>query len=347
MADIKIQNLYYMLSYAYQSLREQGADKVSTVSFENIHDLFAAILIQGVGKQIKRGLHRDYIPREEELAGVRGQILVGESIKRQTQIRSRLMCAFDEYTPDSLHNRILRCTMLLLLRHGEVSSSNRKALRRLIAYFSEVTNVEPSAVRFDVLQYHRNNGDYRMLMSVCQLVHKGLLLTTDKGEHRLAQWIQDEAMHRLYERFVLTYFQRHHDGLAPRAAYVEWDLRDGNSSAFLPSMRTDITLTGNGKTLIIDTKYYSRTMALHYDRHLYHSGNIYQIYTYVKNKDTASDGSVSGVLLYAKTDEEITPDDDFVMGDNRISLRTLDLNCPWQDITAQLDAIAAQVAQGV
>lgn len=344
MADIKIQNLYYMLSYAYQSLREAGIDRVSVEDFENIHDLFAAILVQGVGKQIKRGLHRDYVSREEDLAGVRGQILVGECIKRQTQIRSRLMCAFDEYTSDSEHNRILKCAMLLLLRHGEVSSDNRKALRRLIAYFSEVTDVKPGAIRFDVLQYHRNNGDYRMLMGVCQLVLKGLLFTTDKGEHRLAQWIQDEAMHRLYERFVLTYFQRHHGGLNPRAAYVEWDLSDDSSSAFLPSMRTDITLTRNDKTLIIDTKYYSRTMALHYERHLYHSGNIYQIYTYVKNKDAASDGSVSGMLLYAKTDEEITPNEDFVMGGSRISLRTLDLNCPWQDITTQLDAIAAQVA---
>lgn len=342
MADIKVQNLYYMLSYAYQTLRDTGFDNVAQENFENIHDLFAAILIHGVGKQLKRGLHRDYVPRTEELAGMRGQILVGESIKRQSQIRSKLVCAFDEFTPDSMHNRTLKATMLLLLRHGDVKKENKKSLRKLLAYFGEVQEIQPHSIRFDSLRYHRNNADYRVLIGVCRFIIKGLLQTTHAGEHRLANWVQDEAMHRLYERFILAYYQQHNCELSPKASYIEWDLSEDANSAFLPTMQTDIMLSGNGKTLIIDAKYYSRTMAVYYDKHRYHSDNIYQIFTYVKNKDVLCDGSVSGVLLYAKTDEEITPDDDFVIGGNMISLRTLDLNCAWENITFQLDRLAAQ-----
>ena len=44
------------------------------------------------------------------------------------------------------------------------------------------------------------------------------------------------------------------------------------------------------------------------------SGNLYQIFTYVKNMDCSGNGNVSGVLLYAKTDEDITPDNDYMMG---------------------------------
>ena len=58
-----------MLSYAYQTLRETGYDNVATEDFDNIHDLFAAIIIRGIGNQIKRGLYRDYIPREDVLPG--------------------------------------------------------------------------------------------------------------------------------------------------------------------------------------------------------------------------------------------------------------------------------------
>lgn len=45
---ILIKNIYYMLTYAFQSLRQSNYDSVATEDFENIHDMFAAILGKGV-----------------------------------------------------------------------------------------------------------------------------------------------------------------------------------------------------------------------------------------------------------------------------------------------------------
>ena len=53
---IRIQNIYYMLSYAFQVLNEQGYKQVATEEFDNVAELCAAILIKGVSLQIKRGL---------------------------------------------------------------------------------------------------------------------------------------------------------------------------------------------------------------------------------------------------------------------------------------------------
>ena len=64
---IPIQNIYYMLSYAFQVLNEQGYKSVATEHFENVADLCAAILIKGLSKQLKRGLMKDYIPKREPL----------------------------------------------------------------------------------------------------------------------------------------------------------------------------------------------------------------------------------------------------------------------------------------
>ncbi|NLB48908.1 MAG: 5-methylcytosine-specific restriction endonuclease system specificity protein McrC, partial [Erysipelotrichia bacterium] len=74
-----------------------------------------------------------------------------------------------------------------------------------------------------------------------------------------------------------------------------------------------------------------------YDSRTFISGNLYQIYTYVKNSDKEATGSVAGVLLYARTDETTTPDEDLMIGGNRISLKTLDLNRDWEVITEQLE----------
>ena len=63
-------------------------------------------------------------------------------------------------------------------------------------------------------------------------------------------------------------------------------------------------------------------------------------FTYViKNLDTENTGNVSGMLLYAKTDEIVLPNNSYKMGGNAISVKTLDLDCDFLEIRKQLDNI--------
>ncbi|MDR1520290.1 MAG: 5-methylcytosine-specific restriction endonuclease system specificity protein McrC [Planctomycetota bacterium] len=348
MADnIRIKNLYHMLSYAYQTLRETGFAKVAAEDFDNIHDLFAAIIARGTAAQVKRGLHRDYAPREETLPGLRGRIRIAESIKQQSRTRKKLVCSYDDFTVDSPHNQALKSAMSMLLRHGNVKLENKAKLRKLLPYFNEVREIPLTAIRWDGLKYHRNNASYRMLMGICRLTAEGVLPTTEAGTHRLSNWEQGEAMHRLYEKFVLSYYKRHHGAFKPKATNIGWDLRSSAETRHLPLMKTDITLSNGDRTLIIDTKYHNRTMNTYYDKVTFISGHIYQIYAYVKNCDKGATGKVAGVLLYAKTDETVTPDADFNLGGNQISLKTLDLDRDWSEITQQLDDLCGWLTVGM
>ena len=335
----KIKNIYYMLSYAYQALYERGQESVASEDFDNIHDLFAAILINGIKAQLKRGLHRDYIPKEEMLSGLRGQINITETNKRQARTHGKLICVYDEFTENSLHNQVLKCVMCLLLHHGNVQKENKKLLRKLLLYFDNISDIYPMEIRWDTLKYHRNNASYRTLIGVCRLTVEGLLLTTEAGAHKLASWINDEKMYHLYERFVLAYYMHHHPEWSPCAAHIDWDVIDREKSEYLPIMKSDIILSSGNKTIIIDTKYYGKTMQTNYERTTYISGNLYQIYAYVMNYSKGHTGNVSGVLLYAKTDEVVTPNEDMTISGNHVSLKTLDLNTSFADISRQLDNI--------
>ena len=104
-------------------------------------------------------------------------------------------------------------------------------------------------------------------------------------------------------------------------------------------------LTRGSEVLIIDAKYYTHTTQTQYDVHTLHSGNLYQIFTYVKNKDAGfgdQPHKVSGMLLYAATDGTIQPNHSYQMGGNRISVCTLDLNREFTEIAAQLNAIVLE-----
>ena len=61
-----------MLSYAFQVLKQSNYESIAAEDFENVQDLFAAILNKGVAQQLKQGLYREYVPRNETLAAMRG-----------------------------------------------------------------------------------------------------------------------------------------------------------------------------------------------------------------------------------------------------------------------------------
>ena len=88
---IPIQNVYYMLSYAFQVLNEQGYKNIATEQFHNTAELMAAILEKGIAIQLKRGLGKEYIPQTEALSSMRGKIDIAESIKTQSMLRKQLI----------------------------------------------------------------------------------------------------------------------------------------------------------------------------------------------------------------------------------------------------------------
>ena len=110
-------------------------------------------------------------------------------------------------------------------------------------------------------------------------------------------------------------------------------------------MYTDIVLTNSQKktTLIIDTKCYKNIVNTQFMKNSISSGNIYQIFAYVKNRALVDSNQVSGMLLYAKTTEQVCPDVKYTMSGNDIYVKTLDLNCDFDNIRAQLNHIAENI----
>lgn len=339
---IPVQNVYYMLAYAFQVLNEDGYRNVATGQFNNVAELCAAILTKGVSLQLKRGLGRDYISETETLSGLRGKIDITESIKTQTMLRRQMVCTYDEFSVNTYMNRIIKTTMLKLL-HADIDKARKKEIRKLLVFFDEVQELDVHTINWSQ-QYSRNNQTYRMLVSICYLVLKGLLQTTTDGSTKLMQFVDEQRMCRLYEKFILEYYRKEHPEITANASQIPWQL-DDDFSDMLPVMQTDIMLSQGAKVLIIDAKYYEHTTQTQYDKHTLHSNNLYQIFTYVKNKEyelREEQHEVAGMLLYAKTEEEIQPDQKYKMSGNRISVKTLDLNMDFSEIRKQLDGIVEE-----
>jgi 5-methylcytosine-specific restriction enzyme subunit McrC len=144
-------------------------------------------------------------------------------------------------------------------------------------------------------------------------------------------------MSKLYEKFILEYYKRHFFQYHPASKEIKWDTT--GTIDFLPNMISDTMLIDGPKKLIVDAKYYGKIMQTQYDTDTFRSNNLYQIFTYVKNEDKYNTGLVSGVLLYAKTDEDIIPPITYSLNGNRISVKKLDLSKDFSNIKKQLNSI--------
>ena len=299
-----------MLSYAFTTLDQGDYEEIATEEFENIHNLFAAILSKGIGRQLKQGLYREYLNRKEDTVVARGKIDMPGTIQNKLARKRMLTCEYDELSENNLLNRILKTTVVLLLRHSRVDPEYKNELKKEMLFFANVDIIDPASIRWADIRFQRNNNTYRMLISLCQLILEG-------------------------------YYVKECPQVTATASQIQWALDDGIGT-MLPVMQSDIMLTQGSKVLIIDAKYYTHTTQTQYDVHTLHSGNLYQIFTYVKNKDAEfgdNPHTVSGMLLYAATDEAIQPDNSYQMSGNKISVQTLDLNRDFSEIAAQLNTI--------
>lgn len=345
--SIFIKNIYYMLSYAFQVLKHRNYEEIDSERFENAQDLFAAILVKAVAQQLKQGLYREYVGKHEKLNVLRGKLDINGTIRAKLSREQKLACEYDELSENNLFNQIMKTTMLVLVRDDGVKRERKVQLKKLLVFFDGIETLEPSQIQWNRLNYRRNNRSYELLMNICWFVLAGMLQTTEKGQYKMLA-LSDEHMAKLYERFILEYYRKHHTYLSEvKAAQVEWDLEEGTPELmirFLPNMQTDVFLRNGEKILIIDAKYYGSTLTGRFDKQSLHSANIYQIFTYVKNQDKLNTGNVSGLLLYAKTDEPVTPTNlTYNIGGNRIDVKTLDLNTDFKSIAKQLDEIVEEM----
>ena len=122
---ILIKNIYYMLTYAFQILKEKDIVQIESESFQDIQDLFAEIITKGMSVQLKQGLYKQYIAYDENLLKVRGKINIPATIKNQIQKRKLVHCEYDELSENNIYNQIIKTTLSILLKDNRVSFTKR------------------------------------------------------------------------------------------------------------------------------------------------------------------------------------------------------------------------------
>ena len=103
--QIPIENIYYLLCYAWDKLDEKERINISIDDKTELLDLFAKVLINATKMLLKRGIDKNYIDHKEELAGVKGKIQISQTLKSNLLFKQRTICSFDDFSANIISNK--------------------------------------------------------------------------------------------------------------------------------------------------------------------------------------------------------------------------------------------------
>jgi 5-methylcytosine-specific restriction enzyme subunit McrC len=346
---IPIENIYYLFCYAWNRFEEAQSIPLGATPSPDLPNLLARVLLWGTRALLRRGLDRSYQLHEEEIATVRGRIDLGSTLRVQARNVRRLHCEFDELSHDIAHNRILKASLRRLARAPTLDPELSHELRALAHRFPNVTDIWLERSAFSRVQLHRNNAYYDFLLRVAELAFDCLLPDPSGGGFLFQDVLRDERkMAIVFEGFVRNFYRIEQRRFTVKPLTIQWDAMTLTSSEVgrLPNMIVDVFLHNQERKIIIDTKYYASALQSNRGSESFHSGNLYQLFSYLKNaagKDPTFQAA-EGILLYPQVHYSLNAS--FSIQGHRVKVATVDLTQPWPMIADRLLALLNSSGMG-
>lgn len=303
--SIPIENIYFLLSYAWDSLPEAELTGVRPDASLRLHDLFARLLVGGVTHLLKRGLQREYAAVSVEQSSIRGRLEISESVKHASFERSRAWCSYDELGPDTPANRILKTTLRELARVEGLDPRLAAELREVYRRVPGVSEIVIDSKCFRRFTLGSQARFYRFLLTVCELIHENLFVHEQTGETRFRDFTRDDKkMRKLFERFLFRFYEKEQIAYSVDRPRLKWAATGSpDALARLPDMRTDIVLRSDTATIVADAKFYAETLTTYFDKRSIRSEHLYQLTAYLRHVARPS-SEVRGLLIYPRTTED-------------------------------------------
>ena len=325
---LAIPKLMFLLGYAVD--RDGWRDSIA--EFADEEDLFSAIA-SGFALIAYRTLEpaplRGYVSVDESSQTLRGRMRVADQLARARGLPLPLEITYDDYTADIHENRLIRGATDLLLRFPRLPSVAHRRLRRIRGVLEDV---EAAVAPATVPSITRLNKRYEPAMRLACLILARSSLTSEAGSFRAASFVFD--MNEVFEDFLSATIEdslRRYGG-SVRLQYGREYLDEQRSIRLIP----DITWWRAGRIhAILDAKY--KRLA----DHRFPNADGYQMLAYCN-----AFGLREGFLVYAQDAEQRSRSHDLRDRRTTIQVRAIDVERQPEQVLAQIDELAEEVASG-
>ena len=291
----------------------------------NIYEVFIGMYLQQVLYLVKKGIKSDYNQVEENGNFYKGKLDFSNHIKHNFAHKEKFYIIYDEFTENRAENRLIKTTLLKLLRLSS-SETNLRLCRQLLINFENVDLSQDIDKDFNSVKSDRTTTDYSQILIWTKVFLKNQSFTSFEGNTgALALLFPMENLFEFYvAALVKKVFSKEYNVSCQeqrKPLFYEVDESDNEKPIFY--LRPDIVIrrgdkNGNDVLTIMDTKWkrlinnrstnYGISQADMYQMYVYakeyNSNLVYVLYPKVKEFDENTE--IKFVNKNGKTHEEIT-----------------------------------------
>jgi len=342
---IPIRNLWHMLIYAWNEVLLKDQWDIEAETSPSLDALLVTILANLVRQRLRIGLGRSYMSDAGLLRGLRGKVDFNESLKRLSFENCQAHCRYQTYSHNVIKNQIVRSTLARMVQTGRFGNDRtqtdfiRHMLRKLVLDLEGIDFIDLHVDLIRRQQLGRNDGDYRLMLAICDLIMQRQMPTEKAGYYNMPRLDRDAlTMYRIYEQFVANFFKFHlrEWSVTPQMA-LKWHME--KTSKYMPKMSPDLVFIHKSmnQIIVLDTKFTANSLIQNrWGKQIFDSSHIYQIYTYLRSQEHVSDSHrcAKGILLYPTVCENLS--ETIELQGHQIQLKTIDLTQPWDLIEKKL-----------
>jgi len=162
-------------------------------------EVFISQFLQSVNQLVKRGLRSDYIHREDNLAFLKGKLLIGKQIQHNSISKQRFYVEYDEYLQDRPVNRLIHRALKIIGGYTR-SAANQKLLQELLFVFHEIPASNNVKLDFSRVKLDRGMSYYETPLAWTKLIINGISPLTMQGTSQAFSLLF--PMEAVFESFV-------------------------------------------------------------------------------------------------------------------------------------------------
>lgn len=287
-----------------------------------ILEVFIKSYIAEVENRLQHGIKHDYILHEENVSFLKGKLKIAENIKRNHSDKVHFYCEFSEYSPNIALNRIIKSTLLKLLKLSN-NYQNIYSINKLLSHLEDVDN--STDIQSDFTRINLANRlllKYQTVVEWSEIFLMNKSFTNFKGDNSNMAILF--PMEKIFEDYIAYLFKKYSEGYRIKTqdkSYFLVEHRSEKRFGLRPDIVLDKELT---RQKVIDTKWKLLDELAERRNYNISQADMYQLYAYGK-KYTTPTQEPRLVLLYPSNQSFTKKLDEFIYeGDLKLEVVPFD-----------------------
>ncbi|MDO6505544.1 McrC family protein [Colwellia sp. 4_MG-2023] len=271
-------------------------------------DVFIQLFLDEVNSLIKRGISRHYQPKEENIAYLKGKLLVSQQIRTNLVMKHRHYMEFDELSSNRAENRLIRSA--LQWAFNRVEGKTKHFCQELLFHFTDIPTSKNIRLDLKSWQKGRHLRHYEPVLPWLEMIFKEQSPTSVDGSTNMLSILF--PMEKVFEDYV---------ALALKKQFPEYDIktqvREKSLITHTPikgskpikekslfQLRPDlyITCTAEDRVIIGDTKWKLIDENLPGKKYNIKESDIYQMLAYNQTYQKNEEKGAEIWLIYPKSE---------------------------------------------